>query len=160
MAKRRILNLKAPKPKVLKPIVPKRKKPERVYTENVTDYLHKAYLYNAKKDKLFIYVGFPRRKILIGKCKTMIETADLDDLIYKYRDAIDEYELQNIAVSELFQKKKEIEDELGGGRDEYVPFDMNNRWLDIVDEIYKIALPERNKCANTVAHLYFIISKK
>lgn len=145
--------------------MPKRKAPSCVQSDHVVDYLHKEYLYDEKHDELFvyIYIDSKRRKISLGECKDMLEE-DLEDLIIEYNAAIDEYKKAQENVSELFNEKNDIEDNIDErrsfGENRYDNYHMNSAWCNVMDDIYKVALPYRNECANDVAKLYFVISKK
>lgn len=138
----------------------KRKYPEYVFTQHVKDYLRNRYLYDEKYDELFVFVGLNERKILIGECKQLIEVAYLPDLVYDYKKAYEKYRMMNVEVSRLFEEKAEIEDKIRYGRDGRFRQVMRRIWCNIMDVIYKDALPERNELANLVALLYFTISMK
>lgn len=101
--------------------MPKRKSPGCVYTKHVEDYLHMRYLYQPRKDELFIFIdGYPKnRKISLGKCKEEMKK-DLQVLIREYNAAVEEYKKANDEVQKLFEEKEEIQAEI----------EANNGWYD------------------------------
>lgn len=142
-----------------------------VSTEHVEDILHRRYWYDEEDDELSIVIENDRGNvsISIGKCKKMMDR-DLQDLISEYRTAIDLYKEANEEVSKLFDKKEKIVEEINKELGEYSgyrgkeyrqdAFYLNSKWGGVMEHIYKDAIPERNDCANQVALLYFVISKK
>lgn len=98
-----------------------RKTPALVHTPHVDDYLHLEYLYQPRKDELFIFInGYPKdRKISLGKCKEEMKR-DLEVLIREYREATDEYKKANADVQKLFEEKEEIQMEI----------EAKQRWYD------------------------------
>lgn len=143
---------------------------KQVSTDRVEDVLHRRYYYNEEDDELNIVIDSYRGNysISLGKSKRMMKRP-LQDLISKYQSAVDSYETSNEQVSQLFDEKEEIVNEVEAENPNYEymerefrndALESNSEWCNVMDEIHKVALPERNYWANRVALLYFVISNK